>query len=232
VALRLQLVVQARSYFPHIYFAMAAVTVAAFLYVIPDDYRAWLLPAFMLGEPALLGLTLVAGLRYLEKNERTLNALVVTPLRDAEYIIATVLSSVVVSCVAGAGIQAGVIGLDVRVLLVIPPLFLVSSIVGLVGLALSTSAEEFPQFLMTRMIPFSALLQAPVLAYFDVVPRALFVWMPTDAALFAFAMLAEGPFSTGLYTLYVGVLAVFCGAAFVWATHAFRVGVRQRMETA
>lgn len=230
--LRLELLIQARCFFPHTYLALAVLTVVAFLFALPEPYQAWLVPPLMLGEPALLGLMLVGGMRYLEKNEGSLSALVVTPLRDGEYLIGTVLASVLLACAAGVVIQAGVIGFDIRIALLIPPLFLVASIVGLLGLALSTYAAEFIHFLMTRAVPVTALLQAPLLAYFDVLPRWVFAWVPTDPALFAFALLASDAFDPALYTFYVAELAVFCALAFAWALYCFRTRVRERLEEA
>lgn len=231
-ALRLQLLVQARSFFPHTYLGVALLTVLAFHFLLPESFRAWLVPAFMLGEPAMLGLSLVAALRYLEKNEHSLTALVVTPLRNGEYLVATVMASVLVACLAGVVIQAGVIGLDLRVALVIPPLFLVAFLVGLIGLALSTYAEEFPQFIVTRLIWVAIPLHAPLLAYFGVVPRAVFAWVPTDPALFAFAMLTGESFDPVLYLFYLFELAAFCALAYAWALYCFRVRVRERLEEA
>lgn len=231
-ALRLHLLVQGRAFFPHVYLGLAVVTVAAFRFALPEEFQAWLVPPFMLGEPALLGLSLGAIVRYVEKNERSLNALMVTPLRSSEYIGGTILAAALIACAAGVIIQAGVIGFDMRIALLVPPLFLVASLVGLVGLALSTYVADFIQFMITRMVPASAVLQLPLLAYFELVPRAAFVWLPTDPAVFAFALLASGSFDPVLYLTYVFALAGWCALAFAWALYCFRVNVRARLEEA
>ncbi len=68
-ALHLQFTVQARGFFPHVYFGLALITVAAFRLALPEAWRSWLLPPFLLGEPAILGVALVAAQRYLEKSQ-------------------------------------------------------------------------------------------------------------------------------------------------------------------
>ena len=235
VALRLQLLVQARSFFPHIYFALAVLTILAFRFLLPDGFRDWLLPPLLLGEPALLGLSLVAAQRYLEMGEGSTTALVVTPLRNGEYVAAMVLVSGLQATIAGGLLQAGVLGFDARVLLVLPPLFLMAVISGLVGLALSTYTTEFTRFIMICLIPATILGQAPLLAYFGLVPDASFVWLPGDPALKSFAMLSlaePGGFSAGLYVGRVLQLVVWTALAFAWALWAFRERVRGHLEEA
>lgn len=233
VALRLQLLVQSRSFFPHIYFLVALLTILGFRFLLPAGLREWLLPPFLLAEPAMLGLSLVACQRYLEMGEGSTVALVVTPLRDREYVAAMVLVSGLQATIAGGLLQAGVLGFDLRGLLVLPPMFLTAVFFGLVGLALSTYTREFTRFIMVFMIPATALGQAPILAYFGLVPDASFVWLPGDPALKSFAMLSlaePGGFSPGLYLARVFQLVVWLAAAFAWATWVFRERVRGRME--
>ncbi len=231
-ALRLQFTVQARGFFPHIYFALALLTVAGFRLALPEAYRSWLLPPFLLGDPAVLGVSLVAAQRYLEKSQRSFTALVVTPLRDAEYVAALVLTSSLLATSAGVLIQAGVIGIDRHLILLVPPLFLMATIAGLAGVALSTYASEFTDFILSRLVPATVLLQAPMLAYFEVVPRFATAFVPSHPALFSFAVLSAEAFDPGRYLLYLLQLSVWTVLASAWALYAFRTRVRARLEEA
>ena len=229
-ALRLQLLVQTRSYFLHIYLAVAVITVAGFRLFIPEQLAARLLPPFLLAEPGMLGLTLVAGQRYREKNEHSAAALVATPLRSGEYVAALVLAPTLQGTAVGLLVQAGVLGVDARLLLLAPPLFVVGAIAGLVGLALSSYASEFTRYLMVAMIPAVAIFQAPILSYFGVVPPFAFAWIPTDPALSSFAMLAHRELDAGRYLLDALRLAVFLVLAWAWALACFRERIRARPE--
>ena len=229
-AVRLQLLVQTRSYFLHIYLGVAVLTVAGFRLLVPEPLTAWLLPPFLLAEPGLLGLTLVAGQRYLEKNEHSAAALVATPLRGGEYVAALVLAPTLQGTAAGLLVQAGVLGVDARLLLLAPTLFVLGAIAGLVGLALSSYASEFTRYLMIAMMPAAAIAQAPILGYFGVAPPFVFAWIPTDPALSSFAMLAHRELDAGRYLLDALRLAVFLVLAWAWALACFRERIRARPE--
>ena len=125
---------------------------------------------------------------------------------------------------------AGVLGVDARLLLLAPPLFVVGAIAGLVGLALSSYASEFTRYLMVAMLPAVAIFQAPILSYFGVVPPFAFAWIPTDPALSSFAMLAHRELDAGRYLLDALRLAVFLVLAWAWALACFRERIRARPE--
>ncbi len=231
-ALHLQFTVQARGFFPHVYFALALITVAAFRLALPEAWRSWLLPPFLLGEPAILGVALVAAQRYLEKSQKSFTALAVTPLRDAEYVAALVLTSSLLATSAGVLIQAGVVGIDLRLILLVPPLFLMATTAGLVGVALSTYASEFTGFILSRLVPATIVLQTPVLAYFGVVPSFATAFVPSHPALFSFSLLSAQAFDPGPYLLYLLQLSVWTILTSAWALFAFRTRVRARLDEA
>ena len=44
---KLQLKVQWRSFFPHVYLGMAALVIAVFRFAVPAEYTEWFLPVFV-----------------------------------------------------------------------------------------------------------------------------------------------------------------------------------------
>jgi fluoroquinolone transport system permease protein len=231
-AVRLFLLAQWRCRFPHVYVGMALLTVLAFRLAIPEQYAESLVPAFLLAEPGTLALTLVAAQAYLERGERSLTALAVTPLRSGEYVFAVVLASALVATLAGVLIQGGVLGVDLRLVLLVPPLLLTATLAGFLGLGLSTRFSEFTRFLMGGLIPAMLVIELPYLSYFELVPRLSFAWIPSDAALFALANLARPDPDALLYALYAALLLGYNVIAFRWARRSFRERVRERLETA
>ncbi len=212
-ALRLVLLVQRRSRFLHIYLGVALLTVLVIRVLIPEDLNRLVVPAVLLGEPGTLGIFLVAAYAYLERNEQDVLALVVTPLRRGEYVAALVIGTALVATAAGAIIFGGVLGLDARVLWLLPPLFLTATLFGLVGLALSNWFSEFTRALLGA-IPVITLLSLPYASLFELTPRFAFVWVPSDASLFSFANLA-GPAPDPLqYGAYCALLVAYNGAGF------------------
>jgi fluoroquinolone transport system permease protein len=231
-AVRLFLLAQWRCRFPHVYLALAVPTVLAFRLAIPERYAESLVPAFLLAEPGTLALTLVAAQSYLERGERSVTALAVTPLRSGEYVFAVVLASALVATLAGMLIQGGVLGIDLRLVLLFPPLLLTATLAGLLGLGLSAHFSEFTRFLVGGLMPAMMVIQLPFLSYFELAPRLAFVWIPTDAALFGLANLARPDPALLHYALYAVLLLGYNVVAFRWARRSFQERVRERLERA
>jgi fluoroquinolone transport system permease protein len=211
---------------------MALATVLAFRLAIPEQYAAWFLPAFLLGEPGTLALTLVAAQAYLERGERSVTALSVTPLRSGEYVFALVLASALVATLAGMLIQAAVIGVDLRLVWLFPMLLLTAMLAGFLGLGLSARFSEFTRFLIGGLMPAMLVIQLPYLSYFELAPRLAFVWIPSDAALFGLANLARPHPDPLNSALYAALLLGYNIVAFRWARRSFQERVRERLERA
>jgi fluoroquinolone transport system permease protein len=227
---RLFLTVQWRCGFPHIYLGMAILTVLLFRLALPSDYAEQLVPVFLLAEPGLLGLSLVAAQSYLERGERSAAALAVTPLRSAETVAALVATSASMAVLAGITVQGGVLGLDWRLAWLCAPLFLTATLSGLLGLGLSTRHADFTRFLVVGLIPATVVMQLPLLSYFELLPRLSFAWLPSDAALFAFANLARPDPDAPAYVLYTLLLIGYNALAFLWASRQFEERVIKRLE--
>lgn len=231
-AVRLFLLAQWRCRFPHVYLGMALLTVLAFRLAIPEQYREALVPALLLGEPGTLALTLVAAQAYLERGDRNVTALAVTPLRSGEYVFALVLASALVATLAGMLIQGGVLGIDLRLLPLFPTLLLTTTLAGFLGLGLSARFSEFTRFLVGGLMPAILVIELPYLSHFELVPRLAFAWIPSDAALFGLANLARPDPDPLHFALYAALLLAYNGIAFRWARRSFQERVRERLEAA
>jgi hypothetical protein len=225
-ALRLVWTVQWKTGFPVIYGTIAVATIAALRLTLLFDYRELLLPAIQLGEYGTISLSLVAAHRYLERNEKSEVALAVTPLRRGEYVAALVLGSALVPTVTGVAVQALALGPDTRLLFLSLPLMLTATVCGLFAVVLSARYAEFTSCLMGGLVPATIVLSLPFLSYFEVLPRIAFVWLPTDASLFAFANAVSETPSVGVFAVSVGVLLLWNAIAIVPATRAFDATLR------
>ena len=227
-AVKLVFLVQWRARFPQVYIGFAIAVVVAFRFFIPREYIGWLLPALLFGDPGSLSVFMVAAYRYLERGENSITGLMVTPLSSAEYVMALVVGSAIAPTVGGAVIMAGVMGIDGATLLVIPPLFLTAVISGCIGLMVSAYFAEFVNFLLGS-IPVVTAYSLPFLSFFGLAPENAFRWIPSDASLSAFRILAEG----GSGTAYVGFTVLLVGFAvlFSFATlRVFETRVREQLE--
>jgi hypothetical protein len=231
VAARLVMRVQRRSGFPQVYFGIAILAVVVFRTLIPRELVPLAVPAFLFGEPGSLGILMVAAHRYMERGERSVVALAVTPLASRDYVLALILGSAVVPTLATAVIQAGVLGVDLRVALVIPPLFLIAVVSGSIGLMLSTVFTEFTRFILGTIPPIT-IYSLPLLSFFGLAPFWAFKWIPSDSALVIFGMLARDQINGLSYTGSLALLSLFAVLAVRAAIAAYSARVRNEIELA
>jgi hypothetical protein len=231
VAMRLVLTVQWRAKFPQVYIGVAVLAVVVFRTLIPAELVPLAVPAFLFGEPGSLGILMVAAHRYMERGERSVVALAVTPLTSREYVSALIFGSAIVPMLATALIQAGVFGVDARVALVMPPLYLIAVVSGAIGLMLSTVFAEFTRFILGAIPPIT-IYSLPLLSFFGLTPLWAFKWIPSDSALVIFGMLARDGFDAWAYVVSLGVLTLFAVLAWWAATATYAVRVRREIEFA
>lgn len=231
VATRLVLTVQWRARFPQIYFGVAILAVGVFRTLIPAELVPLAVPAFLFGEPGSLGILMVAAQRYMERGERSVVALAVTPLTSREYVSALIFGSAIVPTLATAVIQAGVVGVDVHVALVMPPLYLIAVVSGGIGLMLSTVFAEFTRFILGTIPPIT-IYSLPLLSFFGLAPIWAFKWIPSDSALVIFGMLARGRFDAWAYASSLGLLSLFAMLAWRAAIATYAARVRHEIEFA
>jgi hypothetical protein len=226
-AVRLVLKLQLRSRFPQVYFGVAALSVVIFRSIVPEPMIPWLLPTFLFGEPGSLGVMMVAAHEYLSRNERSDTAIVVTPLREIEYVTSLIVGSAIVPTLATAVLQAGVQGLDWRVSLIMPPIFLLALVSGALGLMLAAVFPDFTRFIVGSIPPL-CVYSLPLLSFFGITSSWAFVWLPADAALQVFGHIARDDTDAGSYlaliTLLAGWAVLACWAAI--ATYTSRIRAR------
>jgi len=218
-AVWLFLVVQYRSGFIHVYLAVTLFTVVIVRGLVPERWTEVIVPVLLLTEYGAIGVYMVGAQTYLARNERSTEALSVTPLRQIERVVATVLAATLVAMTAGVLFFVGVLGADVRLLLLTAPLFATTVLAGSVGLIVSSRYPEFTRFIIGS-IPVVALFSLPLLSYFELVPRYTFAWLPWDAALFSFANIVGPDTHLGTYLVLVCQLFVFAALALSWAVRA------------
>ncbi len=200
--------VQARGYFPHAFAVFVAMVVGALLFLLPAQVSALVLPAFLVTEPGMLGVMAVAAQRYLDVGRGSVQALQVSPLTSAEYLVALLVASAVLGTAAGLVTFAAVAALDVRLVGLGVLLFVFALLSGLLGFALSLRFPDFPRFLLGSVPPL-VLWQLPLLAVFDVVPAAAVVWLPSAPGILGLAAICRNDAGPGLIAVCVAASAAW-----------------------
>lgn len=187
---RLDLLLQLRYGF---YYAAAFVTLVwiALLYPLPASLLDLAVPFVVFTDLAVVGYYFIAGMVLFEKGERTLFALLATPLRFREYLasklatltaLAMIMSLVVVLAGYGTGFHAAPLMLGV----------LFTSLVSLlIGFIVISPFDSISAYLIPSQVPM-VVMGLPLIHFFGVWESPLFYLLPTQGSL----LLLGGAFGT------------------------------------
>ncbi|MDJ0852404.1 MAG: ABC transporter permease [Myxococcota bacterium] len=218
-ALRCDLRLQVRQGF------LAAGVLVALVWVVllrqlPASGQATWFPPFLFLNLLVTTFYFVSGLVLLEKGEGVLEALVVTPLRDGEYLAAKVLSLTALGLAEALAIVLLVHGPALDWLPVVAGVLLTGTLYTLLGFVAIARYDSINAFLLPSSL-FVLVAQLPVLDRVGLLESPVFYLWPTQACL----LLLEGGFrplsgAELAYALLYG--ALWSGLGFVAARRAFR----------
>jgi fluoroquinolone transport system permease protein len=214
--LRLDAELQARN---HVYLiiAVAACVVALPLRALftPEQLH-FFMPLLALSGVSLTTLFLVGVLLLLERGEGTLDIVLVSPLRPAEYLASKLGTVTALACVESVLIVGIAYGLAFSFPWLALAVILRAGLVAAVGVAVVVRYRSITEFLLPAIV-LTLAFDLPVLFYLELWPSPLFYLWPTLPSLLLAkaAFLPVDPFQL-VYACAYGVLAV--GAALFWAS--------------
>jgi len=173
----------------------------------------------------------VAGMILFEKDEGTLHAVIVSPLRTSEYLWSKILTLTLLATLESVVMIGGAMLIVSRSGAVpwpnIPVLLFGIIAMGilftLIGIVLIVRYDKITDFLMP-MVALASTLQAPFLYFWGVVKHPAFLLIPTSAP----TMLIQGAFLplTAWEWLYaLGYTAILIGGLSIWAYRAFQTHI-------
>lgn len=164
----------------YLIYAFLCVIYIVILHSLPLTVKKQVTAILIFSDPAAMGLFFMGAIILLEKSERVLNAIAVSPLRCWEYICSKVLSLALISLIVALviGLAVGVHSLPIVLLGT-----LLSSIVfSLLGITAATQIESLNQFMVISVGIEIVCFLPPILAVIR--PDWQFLsWFPFDAAL-------------------------------------------------
>ncbi|HTQ22750.1 fluoroquinolone transporter permease [Mycobacterium sp.] len=215
-ALRLELTLQVRQRFLH------AATFSGLIWLgvllpMPRSLRPVAEPYILLGDIAIIGFFFVAGTVFFEKQERTLGAVISTPLRFWEYLMAKLTLLVVISLSVAMVVATIAHGFGYRVAPLVLGMVLGTLLMLLVGFATSLPFGSISDWFLMATIPL-AVMDLPVLSYSGVWPNPLLYLVPTNGPLLllgqAFGQVMLTPWQVGYALAYPAAwVAVLCWVA-------------------
>lgn len=171
-------------------------------------------------DPALLGFLFVGAMVLFEKNENTLQALVITPLKTSYYILskAIVLTIISLFCCFAMAISAH--GWGFQWLHYTFASIFTTLIFAFLGFIVVADISSFNSFVL-RMVGVVLGLSLPFLGYFELLPSYFFVLFPTHPCI----ELYDAAFTEKSVTILIySYLALIFWVIFTykWALRAFR----------
>ncbi len=218
-AIRMDMLLQWRQGFYAVYGGLTVLYILSMRFL-PETIRIALFPIMLFSDPVMIGFYFIGGIVLLEKSQRVHSGLFTMPLRLQEYIIAKVVSLLVLALGSSLLIAVGTWGLAINWLPLLTGVILSSSLFTLFGLICVAYSRSLNHYLMLSA-GVMALTSSPFLHHFGIVNSNLFYFLPTKASL---VLLDSVVLSTHWgYLLYaVGFLVICMVVAWFWALRVLR----------
>ncbi|GBE67059.1 fluoroquinolones export permease protein [Mycobacterium sp. MFM001] len=216
-ALRLELTLQLRQKFLHAAVFSGLIWLAVLL-PMPARLRPVAEPYVLVGDIAIICFFFIGGSVFFEKQERTIGAIVSTPLRFWEYLAAKLSVLLMISLFVAVIVATVVHGFDYYLMPLVLGVVLGTLLMLLIGFISSLPFASVTDWFLTATIPLAVMLVPPILHYSDVWPNPVLYLFPTQGTLLlfgaAFDQVSPAPWQ-GMYALvYPAVcLVALCRAA-------------------
>jgi fluoroquinolone transport system permease protein len=167
-------------------------------------------------DPALLGFLFVGVMVLFEKNENTLQALAVSPIKIKNYILSKSISLTLVSLACCFAMAISGYGMNFNLFHFSLAAIFTTMVFSFLGFIAVAGQSNFNQYIL-RALGIILFLSLPFLGYFDLVAEIWFVLFPTYPAikLFDFAFQEIVPFRE-MFLIYL-VSAFWMYLTFKWA---------------
>jgi len=218
-ALRLELTLQNRQKFLHAGIFSGLMWLAVLL-PMPANLRPVAEPYVLVGDIAIIGYLFVGALVFFEKQERTIGAIVSTPLRFWEYLAAKLTVLVLISLFVALTVATITHrGFAFHLAPLVVGVVLGTLVFLMTGFISSLPFSSVTDWFLAATIPL-AVLSLPILYYSGLWPNPALYLIPTQGPLLllgeAFDQVTLAPWQV----LYAVLYPVVCVAGMCWAAKA------------
>lgn len=189
------------------------------LFALPVSIRGKAGTIMTYTDPAAMGLFFMGAIVLLEKSQRVLDSITVSPVRVSEYIISKVVSLGIIA--TAVGVLISIASGSSNIPAVMTGTFLGSVLFSLIGLMVAAKINSLNQFLVAT-IPFELICFLPPLIYLFGYRKA---WMLLHPGCIIIRML------NGERTSFLGLLLLLCIwiALIYWITYKIVKAMFQRV---
>ncbi|MBX7434809.1 fluoroquinolone transporter permease [Mycobacterium sp. Y57] len=209
-ALRLEAELQLRQRFTH----AAAVSGLLWLVVLlpmPPELRGIVEPYVLFGDITVIGFFFVGGSVFFEKQERTLGAIICTPLRFGEYLSVKILALMTISLAIAVAVVIATRGTDFHPLPLLAGIALGTLVMLLAGFASALPFASVGDWFLSTSVPL-AVLSLPVLYLTGVWTSPVLYVLPTQGPLLLLAAVFDQLSLAPWQVLYALTYPLVCAA--------------------
>ncbi|MCV7400706.1 fluoroquinolone transporter permease [Mycobacterium fragae] len=216
-ALRLELTLQVRQRFLHAAVFSGLIWLAVLL-PMSRAIRPVAEPYILMGDVAIIGFFFIGGTVFFEKQERTIGAIISTPLRFGEYLAAKLTVLLLISLFVAVAVATIVHGLDYHPAPLVVGIVLGTLVMLLVGFVTSLPFSSVTDWFLTATIPLALMLVPPIVHYSGLWANPILYLMPTQGPLLllgaAFDQVSLAPLQVFYAVAYpVAWVVALCRAA-------------------
>ncbi len=172
------------------------------LLIFPETWREKAASIMIYSDPAAMGLLFMGAIVLLEKSQRVLNALAVSPVKVSEYIKAKAVSLVFISVLVS--LVLALMGGLKNIPVVLITTALTSIIFTLLGLIVATKISSLNQYIIAT-VPLEIICFVPPIIYLFV-PTAIMRWYPLNGSIALISNSSQDP----LYDIAVLLIVIVC----------------------
>lgn len=190
-------------------------------------FRHTMIPIFVVMESVLLGFFLIAALIFMEKDEGTIRAYLVSPGTIPEYLASKITLMLLMGCISAVVLVVPTLGASVSYFWTLLFVALGSIAAAILGLIIASFFDNISQA-SVWIIVIAILLSLPFMSYYFPSFAPTFVKMiPTYPLLFAAREILFPTGSTGIIYATLFGLAIFSILGYMAAVAAYRFSIRR-----
>lgn len=215
-ALRLEVTLQNRQKFLHAAVFSGLIWLAVLL-PMPHTLRPVAEPYILLGDVAIIGFFFIGGTVFFERQERTLGAVISTPLRFWEYLSAKIAVLLAISLIVAIVVVTVAHGFAFHLVSLLVGVLLGTLLMLLVGFITSLPFTSVSDWFMSATVPLAVMSGLPVLHYSGVWPNPVLYLIPTQGPLLLLGTAFDQVDLVPWQVAYAVVYPVVCAAGLCWA---------------
>lgn len=210
-ALRLEATLQVRQRFIHAGVISGLLWLAVLL-PMPQHLRTIVEPYVLIGDITIIGFFFIGGSVFFEKQERTLGAVICSPLRFREYLSVKIAVLMAISLFVAVVVVVTTNGTDFHPIPLVAGVVLGTLVMLLAGFASSLPFSSVSDWFLSTTVPL-VILSLPVLHLLGVWVNPVLYLIPTQGPLLLFGAVFDQVNLTGWQIAYAVAYPLVCAAA-------------------